>query len=156
MNKLGHCASYSKILELKTSAAYTALSKKRLCPPGIIATDVLPSGLAWDNFDLRVEHCGKRTIGEDTIHDTVGIMYQSIPTDIDLIAIDRERESLEDNDSQHSSPAKVQNAKGRRKRSLEKKNLEELPHARQMRPRLSLDNDDNHSRCAIAMLSNLL
>ena len=59
LNKLGHSISYSTAEELETSAAYTAMATKRLCPTGIITIPVLPSGVALDNFDRFVERCGK-------------------------------------------------------------------------------------------------
>ncbi|CAG9812927.1 unnamed protein product [Phaedon cochleariae] len=77
MNKLGHCISYSVIEELETEAAYTSFNKSSLCPSNIIMKNDLHTGVAFDNFDRFVE----TTTEKETLHDTVGIIYQNICED---------------------------------------------------------------------------
>ena len=74
LNREGYCISYSSILELETTAAYSCAPKKQLCPSGIHETSSLASGVAWNNFDRYVE----TSSGKNTLHDTVAIMYQDI------------------------------------------------------------------------------
>lgn len=86
LNRLNYCISDVQVRELETSGAYTCSSTKQLCPSGIKKTKILAAGVAWDNFDRFVD----TETGKDTLHDTVGIAYQDIPTEAELIEIARE------------------------------------------------------------------
>ena len=55
--------------------------------PSILRFPHLSIGVAWDNFDLFIES----EDGRNTLHDTVGICYQDVPTEGEEITI------LEDN-----------------------------------------------------------
>ena len=73
LNRLGHCASYSTIEELETELTYEAAKEKRLTRNGMRLNPANNIGAAFDNFDRYVETvCGK-----DTLHDTVGIAYET-------------------------------------------------------------------------------
>ena len=79
MNRLGHCASYHTIKDVETEATLESTKRNFVTPLGMkprCETDV-----AWDNFDRFVE----TITGKETVHDTVGITYQTIteeePTD---------------------------------------------------------------------------
>lgn len=77
LNTLGVSISYSLVYEIETELAYHE-SNSSLLPMGIKAKmPNLCSGLAFDNYDRYVETAS----GRDTLHDTVGIMYQNISTD---------------------------------------------------------------------------
>lgn len=80
INRYGHCISYQGIEELETESTYTSIAKSSLCPENIKKTPDLCTGVAYDNFDRFVETRN----GKDTLHDTVGIIYQNI----DLSTID--------------------------------------------------------------------
>lgn len=73
MNRYGHCISYQAVEELETEATYTSIEKSTLCPEKIKKKPGLFTGVAYDNFDRFVE----TTNGKDTLHDTVGIIYQN-------------------------------------------------------------------------------
>lgn len=131
--KLGYCISYSSLTELETSAAYFSVLTKKLVPLGIHPTNILPSRVAWDNFDRRTETCGKGTIGKDTLHDTVGIIYQSLPTEEELNLI-----QLSDNnrifETVENIVVNIRDTNGRRKRTFEPECVNDLPNAKQGRP----------------------
>lgn len=48
--------------------------RSQSCPPGISLVPHLSTGVAFNNFDRFVE----TTSGKDTLHDTVGIIYQFV------------------------------------------------------------------------------
>jgi hypothetical protein len=74
LNKHGHCCSYTTLEELETEATFAATSRLNICPEGIIPTNNLCTGLAYNNFDRFVD----TATGKDTLHDTVGIIFQNI------------------------------------------------------------------------------
>ena len=71
LNRLGHCASYTTLEELETELTYS-MEDNDLTPDGIEKDPNLATGVAFDNFDRFVETLS----GKDTLHDTVGIVYQ--------------------------------------------------------------------------------
>ncbi|KAL4702142.1 hypothetical protein ACJJTC_019418 [Scirpophaga incertulas] len=74
IHRYGHCISYPGVEELETEATYTSVEKSSVCPETIKKSPDLCTGLAFDNFDRFVE----TKTGKDTLHDTVGIIYQNI------------------------------------------------------------------------------
>lgn len=74
LNRYGHCISYNAIEEIETEATYTSTSRAGLCPEIINKTQNLSVGIAYDNFDRFFN----TKTGKDTLHDTVGIIYQNI------------------------------------------------------------------------------
>ena len=77
IHRYGHCISYPGIEELETGATYTSIQKSSLCPEIIKKSPNLSTGVAYDNFDRFVE----TKSGKDTLHDTVGIIYQNVDLD---------------------------------------------------------------------------
>lgn len=74
LNHLGHCVSYNVALELETELTYIASKGNLLIPPEFKLSSHIATGIAFDNYDRFVEtHNGK-----DTLHDTVGIIYQNV------------------------------------------------------------------------------
>ena len=71
LNRRGHCVSYSITGELETELIYEA--SKDVTPFGMDRSPDYGIGVAWDNYDRRVE----TSVGEATLHGTVGIAYQS-------------------------------------------------------------------------------
>jgi hypothetical protein len=76
LNRYGYCASYTSSEELETELTYSVTSDTRMSPKGMRLDPSYCSGLAFDNFDHYVETLG----GKNTLHDTVGISYQRVPT----------------------------------------------------------------------------
>lgn len=74
LNRYGQICSYSTLGGLETEATYSASSETDICPPKIRRVTNLSTGLAYDNFDRFVD----TPTGKDTLHDTVGIIYQFI------------------------------------------------------------------------------
>ena len=74
MNWLGYCINYSATEELETELAYSILDRKLNCPDGAEVDEL--AGLAFDNYDEVVHTLS----GANTLHDTMGIFYQTIPT----------------------------------------------------------------------------
>ena len=72
LNRLGHCISYHLVEEIETELAYWSLEEKRLTPYGMSLDPKNAQGVAFDNFDRFVETLN----GKDTLHDTVGIVYE--------------------------------------------------------------------------------
>lgn len=128
LNRQGYCISYCSILELETSAAYSSTTNNLLCPSGIQPTSVLSSGVAWDNFDRFVE----TSSGKNTLHDTVGIIYQSIPTGEELNLIEENNEVSAE--TEQSTSGNIRDLSGRRKRSFEPDTFETVRDAKQRRP----------------------
>lgn len=80
LNRLGHCVSYSVVEELETEIAYGCAANTKMLPHGLVpGNPSLRTHVAFDNFDKFVE----TSSGKDTLHDTVGIVYQNIVQDRD-------------------------------------------------------------------------
>ena len=81
MKCLGHCASYQTIEGIETEATFESTKRNLLTPIGMKLNPRRGTGISWDNFDRFVE----TITGKETVHDTVGITYQTIteeePTD---------------------------------------------------------------------------
>ncbi|GFW34878.1 paired amphipathic helix protein Sin3b [Trichonephila clavipes] len=60
--------------ELETEATYTSVQNSSICPETIVKSPLMCTGVAFDNFDHFVE----TKSGKDTLHDTVGIIYQNV------------------------------------------------------------------------------
>lgn len=73
LNRLGHCVSYTVVEGLETELAYGGAAETKILPHGLIANSDLRTHVAFDNFDKYVE----TSTGKDTLHDTVGIVYQN-------------------------------------------------------------------------------
>ena len=76
MNRFGHSCSYNVIEEIETEAAIFSMAVTQAYPEGIIRSPHLCTGLAFNNFDRFVD----TSSGKDTLHDTVGIIYQTFLT----------------------------------------------------------------------------
>ena len=74
MNKLGHGASYTTEEELETELTIEANKNDEITPYGMTRSADSGTGIAWDNYDRNVETVN----GDATLHDTVGIAYQTI------------------------------------------------------------------------------
>ena len=73
-NRFGHCLNYSSLEELETATAEATLERKQACPEDTIQG--YPIGLAFDNFDEFTQTLS----GSGTLHDTMGILYQNMPS----------------------------------------------------------------------------
>ncbi|GFX17272.1 hypothetical protein TNCV_1064741 [Trichonephila clavipes] len=81
LNRLGHCCNYNTLEELETEATISCANRSQICPPDIIQSPSLSTcGVAFDNFDRYVD----TLTGKDTLHDTVGIIYQNVSDDYDI------------------------------------------------------------------------
>lgn len=135
VNRYGHCISYQSVEELETETTYASIEKSNLCPEKIKKTPELCTGLAYDNFDRFVE----TTSGKDTLHDTVGIIYQNIEFNT---SEESEISEAPVPTSRDNSPQK------RRRRTFEAIASEEIPYPK--KPKMTSDlqitidyNDDN-------------
>lgn len=72
LNRFGHCLNYNCLEEMETSIASAIQEREVACPEGTVQD--LPFGVAFDNFDEFTETLS----GCDTLHDTMGILYQSV------------------------------------------------------------------------------
>ena len=73
LNRLGHSVSYSAVEELETELTYSAAGNDLLTPDGMSLDCNSATGVAFDNYDRFVETLS----GKNTLHDTVGIAYQT-------------------------------------------------------------------------------
>lgn len=76
LNKYGQCCSYNTIEELEAEATFSTLARSVICPEDIRLSPFYSTGVAFDNYDRFVE----TSSGKDTLHDTVGIIYQNVQT----------------------------------------------------------------------------
>ena len=72
LNRYGHTIGYNLAEEIETELTYTAHNNNSFIPSGINPTFGLCTNVAFDNFDRFVD----TTSGKDTLHNTVGIIYQ--------------------------------------------------------------------------------
>lgn len=79
ISQLGHCISYDIVEALETEASYSSVSRSELCPSNVAFRNDLHIGVAFDNHDRFVETID----GKDTLHDTVGIIYQDVCEDVE-------------------------------------------------------------------------
>ncbi|GFW58988.1 hypothetical protein TNCV_2830941 [Trichonephila clavipes] len=80
LNRLGHCCNYNTLEELETEATISSVNRSQICSPDIIQSPSLNTGVAFNNFDRYVD----TLTGKDTLHDTVGIIYQNVSDDYDI------------------------------------------------------------------------
>lgn len=73
LNRMGFSISYSTAEEIETELAYGHAAKKNILPFGLTSNPNLCTHVAFDNYDRFVE----TTTGKNTLHDTVGIVYQN-------------------------------------------------------------------------------
>lgn len=74
LNRYGHCCSYTVLEELETEATFTSSKQTDICPEDVHRSSNLKTGVAFNNFDRFVD----TPTGKDTLHDTVGIIFQDI------------------------------------------------------------------------------
>ena len=75
LNRLSHIASPTTLEEVETELTFEATKNGLLTPNGMSLDPMYGTGVAFDNYDRFVETLN----GKDTLHDTVGIIYQTIP-----------------------------------------------------------------------------
>ena len=75
LNRYGNGVSYTTTEELETELTFTATSASKISSPDLAPDSSLTVGIAYDNFDRFVETLS----GKNTLHNTVGIVYQSVP-----------------------------------------------------------------------------
>ncbi|CAH1110603.1 unnamed protein product [Psylliodes chrysocephalus] len=127
IHRYGHSIIYSGVEELETETTYFSLNKSMLCPKAIKKKPNLSTVVAFDNFDRFVE----TSSGKDTMHDTVGIIYQNIDP------------NTQDESDVQSLPSvsnqKTFNLRKRKRRTFEGLNLKEEPYPKQPKMIYSLD-----------------
>ena len=74
LNRLGHCINYNGIEELETELTYNCSNANQITPSGMSKEKSCSTGLAFDNYDRFTETLS----GKDTLHDTVGMAYQTV------------------------------------------------------------------------------
>ena len=77
MNRLGHCIGCNTKEEIEREALLKSTKKNLLTPSSMKLDPQYGTGVVWDNFDCFIETVS----GNDTLHDTVGIAYQTVITD---------------------------------------------------------------------------
>lgn len=77
LNRYGHTIGYTAAEELETEITYTSMNENQLIPSGIVIDETLSTHVAFDNYDRFVD----TPSGKDTLHDTVGIIYQFVASD---------------------------------------------------------------------------
>ena len=78
LNHFGHSIGYHIAEELETELAITVTNKDRVTPDGLLQEPGLATGVAWDNYDENAETLS----GSGTLHDTVGISIQNLPSQV--------------------------------------------------------------------------
>ena len=137
VNRYGHCISYQGVEELETEITYTSMEKSSLCPEKIVKKSGLFTGVAYDNFDRYVE----TSSGKDTLHDTVGIIYQNIDLDTTAepemsialsentgnILLNEERTTTEESEMSEAPVENIENiSPNKRRKSIEEQEMSEV------------------------------
>ena len=73
MNRFGHYVNYNALEELETATAEVIKEREKVCPGDTLPG--LPIALAFENFDEMTQTLS----GSNTLHDTMGLLYQNIP-----------------------------------------------------------------------------
>lgn len=68
---MGQSINYHAVEEIETNLAHAILDRQLNCPAGTVSG--VMCGLAFDNYDELTHTLS----GSDTLHDTMGILYQS-------------------------------------------------------------------------------
>ena len=79
LNRFGHCASYSVLLELETAMCSSIEQWQSAIPPSVLPDQNSFTHLCWDNFDLTEE----TPSGAGTTHTAHGIVFQEVFTSTD-------------------------------------------------------------------------
>ena len=74
LNRYGHCVTYTTTEEYETELTFTLTSASKILLPDLVPDSSLTVGITYDNFKQFVEILS----GKNTLHDTVGIVYQSV------------------------------------------------------------------------------
>ena len=116
VHRFGHCLNYNALLEIETAIG-SGFQDRQVASSDRAVPD-LPFGVTFDNFDELTETLS----GSDTLHDTMGILYQSV------------NESSENDPSMMPSPQT--GVRKSRKRSLEVQEQNIPPY--RSKPKLTL------------------
>ena len=79
LNRFGHCASYSVLIELETAMCSSIEQRQSAIPPSLVPDQNSFIYLCWDNFDLTEE----TPSGTGTTHTAHGIVIQEMLTSAD-------------------------------------------------------------------------
>lgn len=93
LSKYGHCCSYTTLEDLETELIFSTVNSDHVCPEDIQRRPDLNTGVAFDNFDRFVETLN----GKDTLHDTVGIIFQDIVQNPDPVSLKSSSPSANEN-----------------------------------------------------------
>ncbi|GFV72320.1 hypothetical protein TNCV_637821 [Trichonephila clavipes] len=74
------CCNYNTLEELETEATISSVNRSQICPTDIIQSPSLSTCVAFDNFDGYFYTLS----GKDTLHDTIGLIYQNVSDDYDI------------------------------------------------------------------------
>ena len=74
LNRLGHCINYNGIEEPETELTQNCSNANQITPSGMSNEKSCSMGLAFESYDRFTETLS----GKDTLHDTVGIAYQTV------------------------------------------------------------------------------
>ncbi|GFW09391.1 uncharacterized protein TNCV_2066491 [Trichonephila clavipes] len=66
--------------ELETETTISSVNRSQICPPYIIQSPSLSTGVAFDNFDRYEDTLTEK----GALPDTVGIIYQNLSDDYDI------------------------------------------------------------------------
>lgn len=134
LNRYGHTINYTLAEELETEITYSSIHENQLIPSGISLDSNLSTNIAFDNYDRFVDTLS----GKDTLHDTVGIIYQFTPTvidnndnekDADENVQEREPEVLENESlEQPNSPSSNNSDNTLEKLPRKRRKIEEIPN----------------------------
>ena len=110
LNRLGYSVSYNVVEEIETELTFEATKQNHFTPDGMLLNPDLATGVVCDTFDRFVETLS----GKDTLHDTVGIVYQSTRSSYCSRGKDTGKTVEIDQSSIFDSGKKVQHKKRRR------------------------------------------
>lgn len=113
LDRYGHTISYTTAVKLETETTFAEYQSSATIPTGISNIPGLCTHVAYDNFDRFVD----TSSGKDTLHDTVGIIYQFLSPFLssDAVSVPSEIATTADDHRDRSSCANQQNFRSRRK-----------------------------------------
>uniref|UniRef100_A0A6P7FYQ7 Uncharacterized protein LOC114335591 n=1 Tax=Diabrotica virgifera virgifera TaxID=50390 RepID=A0A6P7FYQ7_DIAVI len=135
LSKYGHCCSYTNLEELETELTFSTTNSSYICPEDILRRPDLNTAVAFDNFDRFVDTLN----GKDTLHDTVGIIFQNIAQNEDTMpvipSIDSEIEIVASNKTVHSNilESTLSTPRNRKRRAFEEVSFEMRPFTKKLK-----------------------
>ncbi|XP_018358131.1 PREDICTED: uncharacterized protein LOC108757918 isoform X2 [Trachymyrmex cornetzi] len=134
LSKYGHCCSYTILEELETELTFSTANSSYVCPEDILRRPDLNTAVAFDNFDRFVETLN----GKDTLHDTMGIIYQDVRNEDTMPVVPPTASDIENstpNESTHDNISECTTTvqRKRKRRTFDEITFDMRPYAKKLK-----------------------